>query len=53
MVEAAVAVRGEPCMSLADFTARDAELAALAAKESLDDEEEARRAELEKLLYRD
>lgn len=45
--------RGEACMSLADFTAADAELAALVAKESLDDEEEARRAVLEKLLYRD
>ena len=45
--------RGERCLSLAEFTACDAELAALTAKESLDDEEDARREELEKILYRD
>ena len=45
--------RGEPCMSLEAFTAADAELRVLAARATLEDEEEDRRAELEKLLYRD
>ncbi len=45
--------RGEPCMSLEAFTAADAELRVLAARATLDDEEEDRRTELEKLLYRD
>jgi hypothetical protein len=45
--------RGEPCMDIESFTAADAELRALLAKEPRDDEEEARVEELEKLLYRD
>jgi hypothetical protein len=40
-------------MDIESFTAADAELRALLAKEPRDDEEEARVEELEKLLYRD
>jgi len=45
--------RGKPMLDYAGFAAADAELGALAAREGLDDEEEARRAELEALLFRD
>lgn len=45
--------RGEVCLSLPEFTAFDAELRVLLAKGKLEDEEEARLMELEKLLYRD
>lgn len=45
--------RGEACLTLDEFAPLDAELRALVAKDALEDEEEARRAVLEKLLYRD
>jgi hypothetical protein len=44
---------GPPCMSLDEFTVADTELRALLAKAELDDEEDARRSELETLLFRD
>jgi hypothetical protein len=40
-------------MSLDEFTVADAELRMLLGKPELDDEEDARRAELETLLFRD
>lgn len=45
--------RGVPMLDYASFAAADAELGALTARAGLDDEEEARRAELEALLFRD
>ncbi|HQY63250.1 MAG: hypothetical protein IPF92_00570 [Myxococcales bacterium] len=45
--------RGQPLLDYASFAAADAELRALAARSELDDDEEARRAELEALLFRD
>jgi hypothetical protein len=45
--------RGKPMLDYASFAAADAELGALTARGALDDEEEARQAELEALLFRD